>query len=55
MEIAGDYSWERDVKEFDETKAGVKGLVDYLKIFVHPPDLLLTNQSPPSDQTLQEF
>ncbi|KAM7472536.1 hypothetical protein LguiA_010719 [Lonicera macranthoides] len=57
MEIAGDYSWERDVKEFDESKAGVKGLVDsgitkIPKIFVHPLELL-TNQSPPSDQTLQ--
>ncbi|XP_059664402.1 1-aminocyclopropane-1-carboxylate oxidase homolog 1-like [Cornus florida] len=48
MEIVssnGHYSWAEEVKEFDQTKAGVKGLVDagVMKIprfFVHPPESL---------------
>ncbi|KAH6755406.1 hypothetical protein C2S53_013447 [Perilla frutescens var. hirtella] len=37
----GDYDWAKEVKEFDETKAGVKGLVDgglteVPRLFVHP-------------------
>ncbi|KAL1539674.1 hypothetical protein AAHA92_24127 [Salvia divinorum] len=37
----GDYDWAKQVKQFDETKAGVKGLVDtgitkIPELFVHP-------------------
>lgn len=39
----GEYNWAEAVKEFDETKAGVKGLVDagvteLPRLFVHPPE-----------------
>ena len=38
-------NWAKEVKKFDETKAGVKGLVDsgvvkIPKLFVHPPETL---------------
>ncbi|KAL0435624.1 UNVERIFIED_CONTAM: putative 2-oxoacid dependent dioxygenase [Sesamum radiatum] len=41
----GHYDWAKEVKEFDETKAGVKGLVDagvtkLPRLFVHPPESL---------------
>ncbi|PIN23113.1 Iron/ascorbate family oxidoreductase [Handroanthus impetiginosus] len=41
----GHYDWAKEVKEFDETKAGVKGLVDagvtkLPRLFVHPRDKL---------------
>ncbi|KAL0435626.1 UNVERIFIED_CONTAM: 1-aminocyclopropane-1-carboxylate oxidase1 [Sesamum radiatum] len=41
----GHYDWAKEVKEFDETKAGVKGLVDagvtkLPRFFVHPPEIL---------------
>uniref|UniRef100_A0A5B7AJJ6 Fe2OG dioxygenase domain-containing protein n=1 Tax=Davidia involucrata TaxID=16924 RepID=A0A5B7AJJ6_DAVIN len=43
------YDWAKEVKEFDQTKAGVKGLVDagvtkIPRFFVHPPESL---QNPP--------
>ncbi|KAH6766741.1 hypothetical protein C2S52_017724 [Perilla frutescens var. hirtella] len=43
--VASDYDWAAEVKEFDETKAGVKGLVDagatkLPRFFVHPPEVL---------------
>ncbi|CAI9761396.1 unnamed protein product [Fraxinus pennsylvanica] len=43
----GKYDWAKEVKEFDETKAGVKGLVDagvakIPQFFVHPPESLAT-------------
>ncbi|KAK4407210.1 1-aminocyclopropane-1-carboxylate oxidase [Sesamum angolense] len=41
----GHYDWAKELKEFDETKAGVKGLVDagvtkLPRLFVHPPETL---------------
>ena len=41
--VFSDYDRAKEVKEFDETKAGVKGLVDsgVVKIprfFIHPPE-----------------
>ncbi|KAL0419787.1 UNVERIFIED_CONTAM: 1-aminocyclopropane-1-carboxylate oxidase [Sesamum radiatum] len=41
----GHYDWAKEVKEFDDTKAGVKGLVDagvakLPRLFVHPPETL---------------
>ncbi|KAI3449752.1 hypothetical protein Pfo_006417 [Paulownia fortunei] len=41
----GHYDWAKEVKEFDETKAGVKGLVDagvarLPRLFVHPRESL---------------
>ncbi|KAL0419784.1 UNVERIFIED_CONTAM: 1-aminocyclopropane-1-carboxylate oxidase1 [Sesamum radiatum] len=41
----GHYDWAKALKEFDETKAGVKGLVDagvtkLPRLFVHPPETL---------------
>ncbi|KAH6811513.1 hypothetical protein C2S51_025275 [Perilla frutescens var. frutescens] len=44
----GDYDWAKEVKEFDETKAGVKGLVDtgitkIPKLFEHPKKSLESN------------
>ncbi|XAR57393.1 Deacetoxyvindoline 4-hydroxylase [Bertholletia excelsa] len=46
MDIAGDYDRAGEVKAFDDTKAGVKGLVDagvtkVPKIFIRPPDELI--------------
>ncbi|CAI9761397.1 unnamed protein product [Fraxinus pennsylvanica] len=43
----GKYDWAKEVKEFDETKAGVKGLVDVgvakiPRFFVHPQESLAT-------------
>ncbi|CAA2982006.1 1-aminocyclopropane-1-carboxylate oxidase homolog 1-like [Olea europaea subsp. europaea] len=43
----GKYEWAKEMKEFDETKAGVKGLVDagiskIPQFFVHPPESLAT-------------
>ncbi|PSR86114.1 1-aminocyclopropane-1-carboxylate oxidase [Actinidia chinensis var. chinensis] len=40
-----DYNWAKEVKEFEDTRAGVKGLVDsgatkIPKFFVHPPEKL---------------
>ncbi|KAL2507838.1 1-aminocyclopropane-1-carboxylate oxidase-like protein 1 [Forsythia ovata] len=48
------YDWAKEVKEFDDTKAGVKGLVDagvakIPKFFVHPPKSLPA----PSKTTLE--
>lgn len=42
------YDWAKAVKEFDEAKSGVKGLVDagvteLPPLFVHPPELLHSN------------
>ncbi|KAL6588151.1 hypothetical protein OROMI_001129 [Orobanche minor] len=47
---ASNYDRAKEVKEFDETKAGVKGLIDsgvlkIPRIFVHPPEYL-ENVSP---------
>ena len=44
----GDYDWAKQVKQFDETKAGVKGLVDtgitnIPDLFVHPQKSLESN------------
>lgn len=44
----GEYDWAKAVKEFDEAKSGVKGLVDagvttLPRLFVHPPELLQSN------------
>ncbi|KAH6766746.1 hypothetical protein C2S52_017729 [Perilla frutescens var. hirtella] len=44
----GDYDWAKEIKEFDETKAGVKGLVDtgitkIPKLFEHPKKSLESN------------
>ncbi|XP_057798075.1 1-aminocyclopropane-1-carboxylate oxidase homolog 1-like [Salvia miltiorrhiza] len=49
----GDYDWAKEVKEIDETKAGVKGLVDtgitnIPKIFVHPKTSFETHPPPPT-------
>lgn len=43
----GKCEWAKEMKEFDETKAGVKGLVDagiskIPQFFVHPPESLAT-------------
>ncbi|XP_059654338.1 1-aminocyclopropane-1-carboxylate oxidase homolog 1-like [Cornus florida] len=43
--IDGDYNWAKEVNEFDETKAGVKGLVDagivnIPRFFINPPEKL---------------
>lgn len=48
MEVAGAYDWEEEVKKFEETKAGVKGLVDsgiteIPKFFIHPPERRSSN------------
>lgn len=50
-----DYDWAKQVKEFDETKAGVKGLVDagmtkLPRFFVHPPESL---ENPPPEFPLE--
>lgn len=50
----GEYNWAEAVKEFDETKAGVKGLVDagvteLPRLFVHPPEDL--HSHPPRGTT----
>ncbi|XP_059660378.1 1-aminocyclopropane-1-carboxylate oxidase homolog 1-like [Cornus florida] len=55
----GHYSWAKEVKEFDETKAGVKGLLDagVVKIprfFVHPPESL-HSPSPPDNKSSLEL
>nr|DAD19853.1 TPA_asm: hypothetical protein HUJ06_021316 [Nelumbo nucifera] len=47
--IASDYDRTKELKEFDESKAGVKGLVDsglvkVPRIFIHPSDK--TDQKP---------
>ncbi|KAL0435614.1 UNVERIFIED_CONTAM: 1-aminocyclopropane-1-carboxylate oxidase1 [Sesamum radiatum] len=44
----GHYDWAKEVKEFDETKGGVKSLVDdgvakLPRLFVHPPEILHGN------------
>ncbi|KAH6811512.1 hypothetical protein C2S51_025274 [Perilla frutescens var. frutescens] len=44
----GEFDWANAVKEFDEAKSGVKGLVDagvtrLPRLFVHPPELLQSN------------
>ncbi|KAG5567446.1 hypothetical protein RHGRI_002857 [Rhododendron griersonianum] len=49
------YDWAKQVKEFDETKAGVKGLVDagvkkLPEFFVHPPESL---ENPPPESPLE--
>ncbi|KAG6434529.1 hypothetical protein SASPL_106167 [Salvia splendens] len=49
------YDWAKAVKEFDEAKSGVKGLVDagvteLPRLFVHPAEHLLNN---PTDPALQ--
>ncbi|KAK3031644.1 hypothetical protein RJ639_035012 [Escallonia herrerae] len=53
----GHYEWAKEVKAFDETKAGVKGLVDagvvkLPKLFVHRPETL-NHPSPPCNDTVQ--
>ncbi|KAK2970142.1 hypothetical protein RJ640_019610 [Escallonia rubra] len=53
----GHYQWAKEVKAFDETKAGVKGLVDagvvkLPKLFVHRPETL-NHPSPPCNGTVQ--
>ncbi|XP_059663754.1 1-aminocyclopropane-1-carboxylate oxidase homolog 1-like [Cornus florida] len=47
----GRYNWAKEVKEFDETKAGVKGLVDagvvrIPRFFVHPPESIHSPSTP---------
>ncbi|KAL6978657.1 hypothetical protein U1Q18_020322 [Sarracenia purpurea var. burkii] len=48
--VNGHYDWAKEVKEFDDTEAGVKGLVDagvakLPRFFVHPPEVL---KNPPT-------
>lgn len=50
MEGEGDHDWAKEVKAFEETKAGVKGLVDsgikkIPRIFIHAPDKFQTPTS----------
>ncbi|KAL6210676.1 hypothetical protein ACLB2K_015908 [Fragaria x ananassa] len=50
MEAVDHFEAEKKVQEFDETKAGAKGLVDsgvtkIPRLFVHPPDLLQQNNN----------
>ncbi|KAK2970147.1 hypothetical protein RJ640_019615 [Escallonia rubra] len=52
----GHYEWAKEVKAFDETKAGVKGLVDagvvkLPKLFIHRPETL-NHPSPPCNDTI---
>ncbi|KAL7113040.1 hypothetical protein ACP275_04G038600 [Erythranthe tilingii] len=44
----GEYDWAKEMKEFDSTKAGVKGLADAAlseipKLFIHSPEVLHSN------------
>ncbi|KAJ7979894.1 1-aminocyclopropane-1-carboxylate oxidase-like 1 [Quillaja saponaria] len=53
-----DYDRVKELKAFDDTKAGVKGLVDdgivkIPKIFICPPDELADNQKVPCNRNLQ--
>ncbi|PRQ27943.1 putative oxoglutarate/iron-dependent dioxygenase, non-heme dioxygenase domain-containing protein [Rosa chinensis] len=51
---------EKELKEFDESKAGVKGLADagvtkLPSMFVHPPENLLNSSFPQDDEQYQKF
>ncbi|KAA8543353.1 hypothetical protein F0562_021152 [Nyssa sinensis] len=50
------YDWAKEVKEFDQKKAGVKGLVDagvtkIPRFFVHPPESVKSHSSPAASNT----
>lgn len=60
MEVEGHYDWAKEVKAFEETKAGVKGLVDsgvkkIPRIFIHPPHKFQTPSVSSSDTSSIEF
>ncbi|XP_052169967.1 1-aminocyclopropane-1-carboxylate oxidase homolog 1-like [Diospyros lotus] len=48
--VVGDFDWAKEVKEFEDSKAGVKGLVDsglkkVPRLFIHSPESLESSQA----------